>query len=341
MAIPFIVGGIAVAAGATGAKKLKDGATKMSKAKKTRKEAANRHEINVCKFNQADKKTTEKLDRLGNLELRILNQFEEFSDTIEKIQNRPVFKEFHREGVNLPTYDKEELKKVSIGAGALLGGLSGAALGTAGGIAAAGATTSAIMAVGTASTGTAISSLTGIAATNATLAALGGGSLAAGGGGMLLGSVVLGAATWGVGILVGGLIFDKAGKHLSDNAEEAWNQMEKAEQQINTICKYLFRLEYYAEEYYNSLKTVNCKYMEYYRKLSTIVNVNHKTDWNAFTKEEKIVTENTVLLVGLLHKMCQVNLVTKTENEEINEINQEGIEDSLNNATTMMKSLEE
>ena len=74
------------------------------------------------------------------------------------------------------------LKKVSIGAGVLLGGLGGAAVGTAGGFAAAGATTSAVMALGTASTGTAIASLSGAAATNATLAALGGGAIAAGAG---------------------------------------------------------------------------------------------------------------------------------------------------------------
>lgn len=341
MMIPYILGGIAATAGVTGVKKLKNGATQMLKANKTRNEVVNRHEINVCKFNQADKTVTEKLDRLGNLELRILNQFEEFSDTIEKIQNRPVFKEFRQEGVNLPTYDKEELKKVSIGARALLGGLSGAALGTVGGIAAAGATTSAVMAVGTASTGTAISSLNGIAATNATLAALGGGSIEVGGGGMLLGSIVLGAATWGVGILVGGLIFDKAGKHLSDNVEEAWNQMKKAEKQINRICEYLFQLEIYADNYFYSLKDVYHKYLEYFRELSNIVNVSHKTDWNAFTKEEKIITENTVLLVGLLHKMCQVNLVEKAENEEINTINQKGIGDILNNAMFLMKSLDE
>ena len=37
-----------------------------------------------------------------------------------------------KNGVNIPKYDGEELKKVSIGAGVLLGGIGGAALGTAG-----------------------------------------------------------------------------------------------------------------------------------------------------------------------------------------------------------------
>ena len=56
----------------------------------------------------------------------------------------------------MPHYDKEEISKVSVGAGVLMCGIGGAALGTAGGFAAAGATTAAVMALGTASTGTAI-----------------------------------------------------------------------------------------------------------------------------------------------------------------------------------------
>ena len=85
------------------------------------------------------------------------------------------------------------------------------------------------MAIGTASTGTAISSLSGVAATNATLAALGGGSLAAGGGGMALGTAVLGGATLGVGLLVGGVIFNVTGSKLSDKADEAYSQAKRTE----------------------------------------------------------------------------------------------------------------
>ena len=112
------------------------------------------------------------MDRLGKLELEILQSFQKFSDIFERIQNKPEFRAFKHGDVTIPTYSPEDLKKVSVGAGVLLGGLSGAALGTAGGFAAAGATTAAVMALGTASTGTAIASLSGAAATNATLAAL-------------------------------------------------------------------------------------------------------------------------------------------------------------------------
>ena len=58
----------------------------------------------------------------------------------------------------------------------------------------------------------------GQAATNATLAWLGGGSLAAGGGGMALGTLVLGAAALGVGLLAGGFILSSQGDKALEEA---------------------------------------------------------------------------------------------------------------------------
>lgn len=149
------------------------------------------------------------MDALGELELKILNEFDDFSNTIEKIQDIPQFKQYSKDGVTLPKYNKEELKSASVGAGVLLGGLGGAVAGTAGGFAAVGVTTSVVIALGIASTGTAISSLSGAAATNATLAALGGAAIGS--------SSTAGATTLGVGLLVGGMIFNFTGGKLSNH----------------------------------------------------------------------------------------------------------------------------
>ena len=145
---------------------------------------------------------------------------------IRSIRILKSFKTFSDSQFELPQYNREELEQISIGAGVLLGGLGGAALGTAGGFAAAGATTAAVMALGTASTGTATASLSGIAATNATLAALGGDAIAAGGGGIALGTTVLGAATLGVGLLVGGIICNLTGRSMTDKANRIWSEVE-------------------------------------------------------------------------------------------------------------------
>lgn len=341
MPLPLILGVGAAIAGITGVGSGIHGAAKMKEANDTMKAAEDRHKRNIAKFERSSESANKKMDELGKLELTILNGFEKFSDTIEKIQNRPKFKEYSREGIKLPKYDKEELKNVSVGAGVLLGGLGGAAAGTAGGFAAAGATTSAVMALGTASTGTAIASLSGAAATNATLAALGGGAIAAGGGGIALGTTILGATTLGIGLLVGGAIFNITGGKMSDKADEAWNQMKKAECKINDICDYLSDLEGTAAKYTDSLNAVYKKYLEYFNFVSHVVNSMNKTDWDDFSQNEKIATQNTVLLVGLLYQMCKVKLVNKAEGDaEINSINREAVNEALDTSVQVIGRIE-
>lgn len=341
MPLPFLllVGAGIAAAGGVGAGV--HGAVKMKNANDTMKSAKEEHEKNIKKFETKNKTTTKSMDVLGTLEIDVLASFQRFSHLLERIQNKPEFRSYQTENVKLPEYNPEEIKKVSVGAGVLMGGLGGAALGTAGGFAAAGATTAAVMALGTASTGAAISSLTGIAATNATLAALGGGALAAGGGGIALGTTVLGATTAGVGLLVGGIIFSIAGKSLSNKADEAWSQMKKAEEKINRICAYLSDLKKTSDGYYQVLKSVDDIYRKHLNELDTVVSVKMKTDWNDFTEQERIITENTVLLVQLLYKMCQVKLVLESGNkDDPNEINSVEIEQSIETANCLIREKE-
>lgn len=340
MPLPLILGIGAAVAGVAGVGTGIHGAVKMKEANDTMTEAKTRHERNIKKFEKQNKATTTSMDSLGKLELDILHTFGEFSDVFEKIQNRPVFAEYQKDGVKLPTYDGEKIKEVSVGAGVLLGGLGGAGVGAAGGFAAAGATTAAVMALGTASTGTAIASLSGVAATNATLAALGGGAIAAGGGGMALGTTILGATTLGVGLLVGGIIFNFAGGKLSDKADEAMAQAMKAQKQINKICSYLKDLRALSDNYQKSLQSVNELYTMHLTELKRVVNVWGHTDWNDFTDEEKRITENTVLLVGLLYNMCKVELVKKsTEKNGINIINQVDAQKAMEDATRVTNNI--
>lgn len=335
--IPVALKGVAVVAGAVGVGSAVHGAKKMKDANDTMESAKKRHERNVAKFEKENETTSQDMDKLGKLELEILHSFGEFSDVFEQIKNKPKFENYTKNGISLPQYDGEKLKEVSVGAGVLLGGLGGAGLGAASGFAAAGATTAAVMALGTASTGTAIASLSGAAATNATLALLGGGTLAAGGGGIAAGTAALGAATLGVGLLVGGVIFNFTGSKLSDKADEAWDQMKKAENKINKICSYLKELRETSNNYLDTLTRVNNIYQEHLSGLKSIVNLLGHKDWNTFTAEEKKITENTVLLVGLLYSMCKVELVIKGKSDDdVNSINKEAVEKSINNANTVL-----
>lgn len=340
MPLPIILGVGAVIAGVAGLGTAAHGAKKMKDANETMKDTERQHKKNINRFEVQNDSTIKKMDDLGKLELEILKGFEEFAQVIEKIQNKPHFKEYTKNGVTIPKYDKETLKTVSVGAGVLLGGVGGAAAGTFGGFAAAGATTSAVMALGTASTGTAIASLSGVAATNATLAALGGGAIAAGGGGMALGTTILGATTLGVGLLVGGIIFSVSGAKLSDRADEAYSQMKKAERTINEICNYLVDLEKTSQDYTESINIVRNKYLETFNYVSHVVNKLNKVNWNDFSEQEKQALENTILLVGLLYKMCKVNLVSKSSSQnEINTINKSEINIVKMNSLEIVNSL--
>lgn len=227
-----------------------------------------------------------------------------------------------------------------MGANTLLGGLGGAAAGTAGGFAASGAATAVVMALGTASTGVPIASLSGAAATNATLAALGGGSLAAGGGGMALGTTVLGAATLGVGLLIGGVIFGIAGGKISSDAKKAQKEIEKETQQTEEICNYLLDLQGTANRYGRKLDEVGSMYHEHMEKLKWMVVMQGRADWDWYTEPEKQLVNNTALLVKLLYDMCKVELVQKSEEEDaMNTINTTGLKEQYQKVEQVTESL--
>ncbi len=341
MPLPLIIGGIAAVAGVAGVGSGIHGGIRMKEADDTIKLARLKQERSIALFEKRNAETTALMDSIGTQELDILSSFDDFSDVIEKIQGRPEFKAYKREGIDLPEYVAEELKKVSAGAGVLLGGVSGAAVGTTGGFAAAGATTSAVMALGTASTGTAISSLSGAAATNATLAALGGGSLAAGGGGMAAGAAVLGGATLGVGLLVGGIIFNITGSKLSDKADEAYLQAKRTEEEINTIVSYFDELTTVAGDFKVSLTKVEVTYRKYLDIIKHIVYFNEKTMWDDFTEKEKQATQNAILLVGLMYTMCQIKLVIKKQEGKINEVNKDIVYDAVGDADVVLGEITE
>jgi hypothetical protein len=340
MPLPLILGALAVISGVGGVGAGIHGGVKMKEASDTSKSAKMRHEANVERLHKSNNAANQTMDTLGTLELGILKDFESFSDMIEKIQNRPEFKAYDRKGVTLPRFEPGKIREAAVGAGVVLGGLGGAAAGTAGGFAAAGATTSAVMALGAASTGTAISSLSGAAATNATLAAIGGGALEAGGGGIALGTSILGGMTLGVGLLVGGFIFNATGSKLSDKADEAWRQMKEAEEKIDKACKYLDGLTKTAGDYTAILQKAKLRYDELFQPLNNLVTVEGKTNWRRFKASEKRNMENLVLLVGLLYKMCQVQLVIKqSEDDEETLVNFEGARQAEQEAEQILKEV--
>lgn len=335
MPLPLIMIAGAAIAGATGVVNGASGAKKMIETKEDQKDISRQHVRNSNNYEIRLSVATQAMDTLGEAEMQVLADFTEFSDVIEKIENRPEFGEIIKDDFNLPDLTINEIKKVAVGAVAVVGGMGGVAAGTFGGFAAAGATTSAVMALGTASTGTAIASLSGAAATNATLAALGGGAIAAGGGGMALGTTVLGAATAGVGLMVGGIIFNITGNTLKKKTEEAKEAVEKETEEVNKVCYYLEELSNVATNYFEVVKAVKKIYDKHFARLQYTVLIDGKTDYHDFTETDKLAYSNTVLLVGILYDLLKVNLVN-AEDDGLNEINLKALSSSVDNASSFI-----
>lgn len=113
--------------------------------------------------------------------------------------------------------------------------------------------------------------------------------------------------------------------------------MKKAEGEIQKICTYLEKLSNAEDRFEESLRIVNRIYRRHLEKLGDLVVINGKTDWNEYTGAEKKLTENTVLLVGLLYNMCKVQLVRQTTSStETNEVNEKEIIKAIGDAQTFL-----
>lgn len=341
MPLPLLVIGVVALAGTAGIGLGFHGGRKMKRANDTLSEAQKRDATNRFHLKVTNRKACKSMDSLGNKEMEVLAGFREFSELFERIKNKPEFDDIKIGEVSIPRFDGEQLKTASVGAALLVSGLGGATLGTAGGFAASGATTAAVMALGTASTGTSISTLSGAAATKATLAALGGGSIAAGGHGVALGTTVLGATTLGVGLLVGGIVISITGSVLSNKADKAWNQMMINEAAIKRTCNYLTELEKTATSYFDLLAKMHLLYNKQIAKMRQAVDAHGegKVEWAAFTEEEKLIVENTIMVVSVLYNMCSVQLVKKSEQNDLNSINADEIHKAQTEAEETLKAM--
>lgn len=329
-AIPFAlkaIGAVCVAAGLANAK---SGYDKRCKAEKKVKKAHKRHNQNVARFNAAKDSAVRTMDEMGQLELQIIASFKDFIRVMEYIQNPPKFKAIIGNAVELPELTLANIKDVSVGANTLLGGLGGVAAGTFAAFAASGAVTSATAALGTTAAGVAISGLHGIAATNAVLATLGGGTLAAGGGGVAAGAAVLNFATFGLGILIGGIIFNCTADEYVERADEVFTEMLQNERKIFEICDFLDELHQRGNRYTNVLQRLNAKYRETLAEADELIRRRGVIDYALLTHAEQTLVKDLSLLVGWLYSLCKVRFVLQSDEKEgVNEVNRREIDEAV------------
>lgn len=301
----------------------------------TTRAAQERNDRNLLRFQTVSQKLEEALENLGKQRMVITKNFSVFTDSFEKIHNRPEFSASESE--DIPSFKFDEIKSVSILANQFLGTAAGALGGSALAAAAASGTTGAVMAFGTASTGIKIAELSGAAATKAALAALGGGAIAYNGGGIALGMLVLNAASLGVGALVEGIAMAYTGSKVRKKADQMKQEVAKNEEIINDAIELQMRIRKSVESMHKAVgKINNLVYKPNVLKLQNLV--EKKKDWYEFTEDEKRIVENNILIVQLLHYLNSTPLYMVKKLNEDSEI--EEIEDNVEEVNKVISTAE-
>lgn len=223
MPLPFILGGLAVAAVAGGASMAHDGHKDKTLADDILRKAKRIYEIAQKELKEAQAETMQRLEGLGESYLRVGQDFHEFGtlassliDQVEKNSGRHL-------DISLPKISQAKIENIAIGATSMLGSMT--AGGVAGGMAAY-AVYGGVMAFAAASTGTPIAALSGVAAYNATLAAIGGGSIASGGFGMAVGAKILGGVVAAPVALFAGAAYAVHGEEALKKAKQSLKEAE-------------------------------------------------------------------------------------------------------------------
>lgn len=276
MALPFIIGAAALAAGAFGVKKGVDAKSDLDDAERYQRWAKQEAEEANEKLESQKKRTQSSLENYGEskkLGIEHINLFDSFicypsgerkgnqlsmKSAVEKKYPRivitkeeevEILKKLHLIDQNMSLKDAErKIKAERVDMDTMTSALASAVTGSLAGLAASGGAYLGVGSLAAASTGTAISGLSGAAATNATLAWLGGGSLASGGLGMAGGMAVMGGLVAGPLLAIGGSIFASKAAEKKDEAYANWKKVEAAAEKLKVVISKLSAIKEYTDE---------------------------------------------------------------------------------------------
>lgn len=272
--LPFILGGIALAAAGFGVKKGVDAVDDNNAAEKYQRLACEEVDEANKELNDWREKTDNSLETYGTTKKNGLEKVTYFHSLIcypdEKKQDadkklsvdfsKKKFVITHEEEVKILqelgivsnnmtlSVAKEQINSENREISMLTDAVTGAASGSLAGLAAGGASYLGVSALGTASTGTAIGSLSGAAATNATLAWLGGGSLASGGLGIAGGMAVMGGLVAGPAIAIAGALMASKAEENKNNAKENLDKVRANIKKLDVVISKLKSIRAYTCE---------------------------------------------------------------------------------------------
>ena len=118
----------------------------------------------------------------------------------------------------------------------------------------------------------------------------------------------------GPGLLIGGIGLLIAGGHIKKKAIENNRQ---AKQLVKDIDAIVLQYDELAEAAALLEKHISAVYAQYDKHLARMKKIlAKKTVWSEMTDKEHTAIENTILLVGMLYKLCKIELIVKQKKEE-------------------------
>ena len=291
--IPVVLGGLAIASAAFGAKKGIDAYNDNNEAESINEIAENRIDKAKNSLEEARKATEKSLENCGEQKIYTLdNVVKNFVQSFEKIKNVEITESSGLDEISKLQSEQAQIrqhKEMSLKVSSMLaGGIGGIGTGALAAFGAYGAT----MTFGAASTGTAIASLSGVAATNATLAFLGGGSLAAGGLGMAGGMAVLGGVVAGPALAVMGLVASSAAEKKLDEAYSNLAKSRKIAEELKNMKIATDAIARRTKMFVRLLIRTNCAFSNAIEDMQSVIETQG-IDYSAYNDEaRKIIAQN-------------------------------------------------
>lgn len=126
----------------------------------------------------------------------------------------------------------------------------------------------------------------------------------------------------GPGLLIGGIGLMIAGGHIKKKAIENNKQAKQLVKDVDAIVKQYDELTAAASMLEKHISAVYAQYEKHLTRMKKIL--SKKTRWSDMSDKEHTAIENTILLVGMLFKLCKIELIVKVKKAET--INTEEVE---------------
>ncbi|QTO94857.1 glycine zipper family protein [Helicobacter pylori] len=308
MPLPFILGGLALAAAGYGVKKGIDALDADCEADEFIKKAESLKEESTKKAESAESDCRRAFMRFGKKKLHVL------SHSVSNFLNH--FHRLNRSRITIGTKDTDmqDIQKQVLDARKITNqyrevdffDVSGAVAGSAiGGVLAAYGAYAGVGMLASTAGGVAIAELSGVVATNATLAWLGGGALSVGGFGMVGGMAVLGGLVAGPALAILGAFSASKMEEKLENAKAYCSQVEKAAKEADAVIDNLQAIRKMADLFTRQITKFDALFFSLAQDaIATMKKHNYDTSrYNQKERDQLCVTVSTLMTLSAFLKV--------------------------------------